>query len=298
MQHDVLEGMQVFVQVVEEGSFSAAAQTLGVSPSFVSKQMNRLEDRLGARLLQRSTRSLSLTEVGQLYFAKAQTIVRSAREIESNIHSLQSNPFGHLKISVPQSFGHLFLQPIISAYLQQYPQVDVQIDFSSRLVDLAGEGFDVAIRLGENKDSSLISRKLTEFKMLTCATAEFWQSHSAVEHPTHLRAMPAIKYHYQQAPLMLEYVANGKPLYIDITAKAQCNHLPLQLQLVLDGIGFARLPSFIAQPYLQSGQLQAVLQAYELPQQGVYIVYPHRHHLSAKVRAFVDLVHARLSDPL
>lgn len=291
MQQDVLEGMSVFVHVVESGSFSAAAQTLNVSPSFISKQVSKLEDRLGARLLNRSTRSLSLTEVGQIYFAKARDIVNSARDIEGNIHSLQSNPLGQLKISVPMSFGHLFLQPIISAYMQRYPQVDLQIDFSSRLVDLAGEGFDVAIRLGESKDSSLISRKLSDFKMHTCATAEFWQKYPPVEHPTQLRQIPAIKYHYQQAPLMLEYSVNGKPLYVDISAKAQCNHLPLQLQLVLDGIGFGRLPTFIAKPYLQSGVLQTVLEEYELPSQGIYIVYPHRHHLSAKVRAFVDLVY-------
>ncbi|CAN8141129.1 hypothetical protein THIOSC15_2760001 [uncultured Thiomicrorhabdus sp.] len=192
---------------------------------------------------------------------------------------------------MPLSFGHLFLQPIISAYMQRYPQVDLQIDFSSRLVDLAGEGFDVAIRLGESRDSSLISRKLTDFKMQTCATPEFWQWYPAVEHPTQLRQIPAVKYHYQQAPLMLEYAVNGKPLYVDIVAKAQCNHLPLQLQLVLDGIGFGRLPTFIAEPHLQSGALQTVLEDFELPTQGVYIVYPHRHHLSAKVREFVDLVH-------
>ena len=290
MQQDVLEGMSVFVHVVESGSFSSAAQVLNVSPSFISKQISKLEDRLGARLLNRSTRSLSLTEVGQIYFAKARDIVNSARDIEGNIHSLQSNPLGQLKVSVPLSFGHLFLQPIISDYMQRYPQVDLQIDFSSRLVDLAGEGFDVAIRLGESKDSSLISRKLTDFTMHTCATVEFWQKYPPVHHPNDLRQIPAIKYHYQQAPLMFEYVANGKPLYVDIAAKAQCNHLPLQLQLVLDGLGFGRLPTFIAEPFLQSGELQPVLEDFELPTQGVYIVYPHRHHLSAKVREFVDLV--------
>ncbi|MBO1924835.1 LysR family transcriptional regulator [Thiomicrorhabdus sp. 6S3-12] len=290
MQPDVFEGMSVFVSVVEAGSFSSAAQNLGVSVSFVSKQVNRLEERLNARLLQRSTRSLSLTEVGQMYYAKARDIVRSAQEMENNIHSLQQNPVGTIKVSVPLSFGHLHLQSVITDYMRLYPQVELQVDFSSRLVDLAGEGFDVALRLGEPKDSSLISRKVTEFNLVTCAIPEFWQKYPQITHPSQLRQLPAIKYHYQQAPLMMEYFVNGQSLHIDVPAKAQTNHLPQQLELILAGIGFGRLPTFIADDYLNSGRLQAVLQSYEMPVQGIYIVYPHRHHLSAKVRAFVDLV--------
>lgn len=287
---DSLEGLTIFVQVIESGSFSQAANQLGHAVSHISKAITKLEKRLGARLINRTTRSLSLTDVGQVYFEKAKQIVSDAYEAEQSITQLQDSPTGRLKISLPNSFGQSHMQPVIRDYLLQYPQVKMQVDFSSRLVDVIGEGFDVCVRMGQPKTSNLISRNLLDFEFITVATPDYFAQHGQPKHPHDLKTHLAIKYMYNQVPITWEYRNDqNETIHVEVENLVECNNLPMQKTLVMAGLGIARLPSFVCETELQSGELIRVLDDYEMPPQSAYLVYPHRLHLSAKVRAFVDL---------
>ena len=289
-RNDSLEGLSIFVQVIESGSFSAAANELGHAVSHISKSITKLENRLGSRLINRTTRSLSLTDVGQVYFEKAKQIVSDAREAEQSIHQLQDTPTGRLKISLPNSFGQSHLQPVVRDYMVAYPEVKLQIDFSSRLVDVIGEGFDLCVRMGHPKSSNLISRKLLDYEFITVATPTYFERFGKPQHPHELKSHQAIKYMYNQVPITWEYHnQNGDVIHVDIENRVECNNIPLQITLVKAGLGIARLPSFMCENEIQSGELIRVLEPYEMPVQSAYLLYPHRLHLSAKVRAFVDL---------
>lgn len=293
---DSLEGLTIFVQVIESGSFSKAATELGHAVSHISKAITRLENRLGARLINRTTRSLSLTDIGQVYFEKARQIVNDAREAEQSIHQLQDAPTGRLKISLPTSFGQSHMQPVIREYMLRYPDVKLQIDFSSRLVDVIGEGFDLCVRMGQAKSSNLISRTLLHYEFITVATADYLQKHGRPKHPHDLKHHQAIKYMYNQVPITWEFRnPQGETIHVDVKNRAECNNLPMQKTLVLAGLGLAQLPSFICEQEIRQGRLIRVLNEYQMPAQSAYIVYPHRLHLSAKVRAFVDLALANFS---
>lgn len=289
-RQDSLEGMTVFVQVIESGSFSAAASVLGHAVSHISKTVSRLEDRLGARLINRTTRSLSLTDVGQVYFEKARQIVADAREAEQSINHMQDKPTGRLKISLPSSFGQSHMQPLIRDYMLKYPDVNLQIDFSSRLVDVIGEGFDLCVRMGTAKSSNLISRNLLNYKFLTIATPEYFAKNPKPETPQDLKNHQAIKYMYNQVPITWEYIKDGQEtVHIDVKNKVECNNIAMQKTLIMAGLGIGRLPDFICKEEIKSGKLVQVLSQYEMPAQSAYLVYPHRLHLSAKVRFFVDM---------
>lgn len=287
---DSLEGLTIFVQVIESGSFSAAATELGHAVSHISKAITKLEQRLGARLINRTTRSLSLTDVGQVYFEKAKQIVSEAREAEQSIHQLQDSPSGRLKISLPTSFGQSHMQPVVTEFMQRYPDVKLQIDFSSRLVDVIGEGFDLCVRMGQPKSSNLISRTLLEFEFITVATPDYFEKFGVPKHPHDLKHHQAIKYMYNQVPVTWEFRnQQGETIHVEVENRAECNNLPMQKTLVMAGLGIGRLPSFVCKQELENGELIRVLDQFEMPSQSAYLVYPHRLHLSAKVRAFVDL---------
>lgn len=287
---DSLEGLTIFVQVIESGSFSRAATELGHAVSHISKAITKLEKRLGARLINRTTRSLSLTDIGQVYFEKAKQIVNDAYEAEQSITQLQDSPTGRLKISLPNSFGQSHMQPIVTQYLLQYPQVKLQVDFSSRLVDVIGEGFDLCVRMGQPQSSNLISRKLLDFEFITVATPGYFAQYGQPKHPHDLKAHLAIKYMYNQVPVTWEYHnEQGETIHIDVENLVECNNLPMQKTLIMHGLGIGRLPSFMCEQEIQSGQLVRVLAEFEKSAQSAYLLYPHRLHLSAKVRAFVDL---------
>ncbi|WFE69522.1 LysR family transcriptional regulator [Thiomicrospira sp. R3] len=287
---DALEGLSIFVQVIESGSFSAAATELGYAVSHISKSITKLEERLGARLINRTTRSLRLTDVGQVYFEKAKQIVGDAREAEQSIHQLQDTPSGRLKISLPNSFGQSHMQPVIRDYMLRYPEVKLQIDLSSRLVDLIGEGFDLSVRMGQLKSSNLISRKLIDFEFFTVASPDYLARFTRPQKPQDLKHHQSIKYMYNQVPITWDFCTpEGELQHVEVENRVECNNLPMLKTLALAGVGITRLPSYDCQQEIDNGQLVRLLGDYDMPAQCAYMVYPHRLHLSAKVRAFVDL---------
>ena len=192
-----LDELESFVEVVSKGSFSQAARQLGISKSYVSKHISRLEDRLGARLLNRTTRQLTLTEAGQLFYDRCVMVLQELAQAERSVNQLQASPRGTLRMSVPVSFGVRFLSPLVATFRERYPELNVEVAFSDRLVNIIDEGFDLAVRIGKLSDSSLHARKLADTRNLLCASPGYIKEHGAPSHPSELRQHNCLRYAYQ-----------------------------------------------------------------------------------------------------
>ena len=294
---DKFDGVSVFVAVIEAGSFTAAAGRLGHSVSFISKAVTRLEDRIGVRLLNRTTRALSLTDAGRLYFERCQQIVADAEAAELCITTGQDTPRGLLKLSAPVSFGLGQLKNALPVFLVAYPDLTIEVESNDRFVDVVAEGFDVVIRVGNLKDSSLVSRRIMSSRSVVVASSDYWDRCGRPTHPVQLAEHDCISYTYGQARKHWEFrnPAGGR-IRVSITPRIQCNSAELESALAVTGLGVTRLPTFACTQELADGFLEPVLEAYERPPVGVYAVYPHRQHLAAKVRAFVDFLADQIVD--
>ncbi|RED54221.1 LysR family transcriptional regulator [Aestuariispira insulae] len=292
---DILNGMAVFAAVVEAGSFTAAAQNLGQSKSSISKQITKLEDRLGARLLNRTTRKLKLTDVGQDYYERCRRIVEEAEEAELAVTTMQDSPRGLLKISTSHSFGSRHIAPLLPEFMKKYGDISLEIHLSGQMVDLVEQGFDLAIRVGNLRDSSLIARKLADVHFAVAASPEYWDRHGRPEHPRELSQHNCFTYAYAPSPRSWQFQdKNGRDLWVPVQGNLHGNSGDFALKAALDGLGVAALPTFFAPDAYEDGRLETVLDDFNRPPSGVYAVYPHSRHLSTKVRVFVDFLVERL----
>ncbi|MBL6958396.1 MAG: LysR family transcriptional regulator [Rhodospirillales bacterium] len=289
---DTLSGMAVFAKVVESGSFTAAARELGVSKSSVSKQVSKLEDRLGARLLNRTTRRLNPTEAGTAFYQHAARIVTEAEAAEEAVMNLHTAPRGTLRVNAPMTFGTLHLAQALPAFLSGYPELSIDIDFNDRLVDLVEEGYDVAIRIAKLPDSSLIARKLAPARLALCASQEFWSVHGLPQHPSDLAGYNCLLYTYVSGGNMLYFRGPDGPISVPVKGRIRANNGEALAKAAVGGMGVYLGPTFIIGEQLKNGSLIAALEDYQLPDLSVYAVYPHSRHLSAKVRVFVDFMAA------
>lgn len=287
---DILEGLIVFVRVVEKGSFTLAANLLGHSTSYISKEVSRLENRLGVRLLNRSTRKISLTDVGKTYYEYCRQIVVDAEEAERSISSQHGVPRGVLKISAPVSIGHIHLAPVLPQFLETYPEVQMDVEFNDRKVDIVAEGFDVVIRVGNLKDTNLINRKIMQSRGVTVVSPEYLQRNRVPAHPLDLTQHDCISYAYKQTSRWEYTSPNGEPIGVTITPRVISNNAELELSMALAGMGITAMPAFCCEKEINEGTLVPILEKFECIDLGVYAVYPHRRHLSAKVRVFVDFL--------
>jgi DNA-binding transcriptional LysR family regulator len=289
---DKLTGMAVFARVIDAGSFTAAAAQLGMSKSAVSKAISALEDRLGARLLNRTTRRLALTEVGRAFYERCARIVAEAEEAELAVTHLQLTPRGTLRVNAPMSFGALHLGPALAVFLARYPELKVDLELSDRFVDLLEEGYDVAVRIAAAlPDSSLIARRITVDDAVICASPAYWQRHSRPRVPADLERHACVTYAYNPNPREWPFVAaDGRPINVRVDGPLHTNNGEATLHVALAGLAVVRLPRFICGPELAPGRLEAVLADATPPPNGIYAIYPHNRHLSAKVRAFVDFL--------
>jgi DNA-binding transcriptional LysR family regulator len=291
---DKLTGMAVFARVVEAQSFTAAATQLGMSKSAVSKALSGLEDRLGARLLNRTTRRLSLTEVGRAYYERSARILAEAEEAELAVTRLQAAPRGTLRINAPVSFGILHLGPALAEFMARYPELKVEIEFTDRFVDLIEEGFDLAVRIASLPDSSLIARKLADNQMAVCAAPSYWERRGRPATPHDLGHHDCITYAYHANPNEWPFVdASGRRIGVRVGGSLRTNNGDVSLRAALAGLGVVLLPRFICGPHLGAGRLEPVLESWMPPPSGIFALYPHNRHLSAKVRAFVDFLAER-----
>lgn len=286
-----LEGLAAFVQVVDSGGFSAAAREMGLSTSFISKQITRLENRLGSRLLNRTTRKISLTDVGRIYFERSKQIILDAEDAERSIHSLSGTPRGHLKISAAVSFGHAYLTSVLPSFMSNFPDIQLEIELSDRFVDVVAEGFDVVIRVGDLADSSLISRRITQTKGTIVASPGYLKKQGYPKHPSELTEHDCISYSYAKSPNYWEFSESDSKVFgVKISPRLSCNSAEMEMALVLAGSGITRLPLYICEKQIAKGELIEILSGYEKTSMGIYAIYPHRLHLSAKVRAFIDFL--------
>ncbi|UXK09026.1 LysR family transcriptional regulator [Shewanella putrefaciens] len=293
MEH--FSALPIFVTVVECGSFSGAGQKLGLSKSAVSKRITLLEQSLGLQLLHRTTRSLSLTEAGARYYNYVCPAVQLAQEGLDAISELQQAPQGHLRISVPMVFGRVYIAPLIAEFLRQYPDIQLQMHMDDKTTDLITGGFDLAIRIGELPDSSLIARKLAPCLSVICAAKDYLAQHGLPSTPAALTQHNCLFYSYFQDGVEWSFQSPNGVQRVQPKGNYQVNNSDAIHQACLDGLGIANLPRFIVEPDLQTGRLQALLTDYPLPEHGIYAVYPQRKYLPTKVSVLIAFLMEKLT---
>jgi len=292
-----LNDVTAFVCVVQTGSFTAAAERLNLSKSVVSKYVTRLEDRLGARLLIRTTRRLNLTEVGRVFYERSRHGLEAIDNAEQEVSVLQGDPRGTLRVNSPMSFGVLHVAPAISDFMDQFPDVSVNMSFDDRKVDIIDEGFDIAVRIASDLDPGLIARRIGPCHHALVASPAYLDRYGTPRTPKDLADHNVITYQYQQSPWEWEFrPPAGAPVSIHVTGRVQMNNSLAIREAILAGAGITRTPTFVVGQDIQQGRLCALLREYELLELSIYLVYPQRQHLAPKVRAFIDFMADRFAD--
>ncbi len=288
--------MTVFTEVVDRGGFTAAAERLGLSRAAASKQVMQLEDRLGTRLLNRTTRRVSLTETGRIYYERCKAILADVEEAEACAGESTATPRGRLSVNAPMSFGVLHLGPVVAAYCDRYPEVQVVLDLNDRFVDVVAEGFDVVIRIAQLEDSSLIARRIAPCRRVLCAAPRYLETHGVPKVPQDLALHRCLR--YTNLPSGDTWTLDG-PNGVEsvrVNGPVCANNGEILSLSAVRGLGIALEPTFIVGPYLRDGTLRVVLPEYRPPEVAIFAVYPSRRFLTAKVRSFVDFLSDHFGD--
>lgn len=281
--------MAVFVAVVEGGGFSAASRELKMTPSAVSKLVGRLEDRLGARLLNRTTRSISLTEEGRTYYERAATILEDIEAAELAVRELHAEPRGVLKVNSATTFGRYALIPYIHEFLERFPDLQVQVTLSDSMVDLVAEGWDMGLRIGTLTDSTLIARRLVPVRRVVAGAPTYLDRRGTPRSPDDLAGHNCLRVSFETALNRWEFKGAGGPRLLDVKGSLEVNDASLLYEAALSGVGLIRATEFLIWEALRDGRLVTVLQDYEPEEnRSVFAVYPPGRHQSPKVRAFID----------
>lgn len=294
----LFDGLAIFVGLVNSKSFTKAALASGHSASHISKQVNKLEGRLGVRLLNRTTRQLSLTAEGKLYYEQCQQIVLDAQQAQGAILGQQQSPKGLLKISCPVFLGVSKLNRIFADYMSEYPNVDLELELNDRKVDLVSEGFDIAFRATPKMaDSSLISRKLMSVETLVVASPDYLAKYGTPNTPFELSAHKTICYSNIKQPNIWEFIdLDGQYKSVQVSSHVLTNNAEMEVVLCVLGKGIMQMPKFNLQGQLERGELVELFNDYPKRQVNLYLVYPSRQHMSSKVRSFIDFVVNRVAD--
>lgn len=291
---DSLAAIRLFNKVVETGSFSEAGRQLGLAPSSVSRQVNSLEEELGARLLNRTTRKLNLTEAGSIYYDRTHRILAEIEEANRTVSELNESPRGTLKLNVPVVFGRRYIAPTLPEFLEKHPEVRVQLTVTDHYVDLIEDGSDLAIRIGAVSNQSFVVRKLLTMSRVLIASHDYLASHGEPRTPDELKDHNCITYklHPGKAVWVLEG-ADGR-CEIDIQGNIECNNAEAIRAAMVEGGGIALLPVWAIAREIQEEDVKVVLPEYRpspaAAGDDVFAVYPYNRHLSAKVRAYIDFI--------
>lgn len=291
-----LNSMAVFARVVEAQGFTAAARRLGLSKSAVSKHVAQLEDRIGARLLHRTTRRLRLTDVGAAFYERCARILAEAEEAELAVSHMNAAPRGTLRISGPVSFASRYLAGPMAAFAKLYPELHIELVLNDRLVDLVDEGFDVAIRIGRLADSSLIAKRLCVMPMYAVASPAYIAEHGAPQHPSELAQRNCLLYSLATAGDVYQFRDGEREVSIKIDGTIRSNNGEILLEAARQGVGIAYAPGYMCGCDLKSGTLVEVLPTFRATPGAISAVYPHNRHLSVKVRVFVDFLVEHFAD--
>jgi DNA-binding transcriptional LysR family regulator len=282
--------MAMFAAVVREGGFGKAAAALGVSKSNVSKQIGRLEEQLGVRLLARTTRVVQPTEAGELFYERCIEMLRVSDEAQGVLSSLQEQAVGRLRISVPLSFGRAFLEKPLLRYLDGFPRVQADIEMSDRSSDVIREGLDIAIRVGPVHDDNLIVQRLCETRRIVVGSPAYLRANQAPLTPEELSSHQCLLYEYQQVPERWVFRRGGRRVEVAVSGRLRTNNGDFLAAAACAGHGLAYLPDFIVHDYVSSGQLVAVLESQCHETSVVNVVLPARKHVPVKVRELMRVL--------
>jgi len=293
---DLLHCMKTFARVVETGSFSTAAQRLNLSRSVVSKQLQALESSLGVRLLQRTTRQVSPTEIGLAYHEHCLRILAEVEAAEGLVTSLQEEPRGTLKINAPMSFGTLHLGPAVAEFASRYPELTVQLTLDDRFINPLEEGFDVTIRIGELEDSSLVARRIAAVPRRLYAAPDYLRRRGEPRHPNELGGHSCLHYGYLSSGGTWKLLGPEGEYSLRLNGQLCSNNGEVLRDAAVRGLGIVLLPEFIVAGELARGRLQGILQTYSPPPIAIHALYPSRRQMLAKVRLFIDFLVARFGE--
>ena len=291
-----LEDMHVFVRIVEAGTISLAANQLNLAKSAVSKRLSDLEKRLGTKLINRTTRTSSLSEAGNQYYQRVKLLLGEVDSLNGEITQKNQVLSGVLKLAVPLSFGISHLTPAIELFMRLHPQLNIEMDFSDGKVDIIGGGYDLAFRIGSLPDSSLKARKITPIRHTICASPDYLARHGSPIVPSDLSLHKVLKYgHWPLAGIALSDT-KGKQHLVNVDDYFSANNGDAIIQIAVAGHGIVILPTFISWDALTKGDLVPILEDYSLPTMHAYAVYPSTNYLPGKVRSLIDFLTQRFGD--
>ncbi|MGF7007682.1 LysR family transcriptional regulator [Aminobacter sp. BE322] len=288
---DRLECDRMFVAVMETGSFARAASRLRTSAGQASKLVSRLEADLGVRLLNRTTRALAATEAGQAYFERVRVLLAEFDTLDDAVRNVSGTPRGRLRVTAPVSFGARQLAPVFVAFARQFPQIELDVSFSDRVVNVVDEGFDVAIRIGNPADTSLVARRLCEARIVLCASQDYLAQHGAPADPAGLASHECIiDTNFREPGSWAFRNPDGSDASVGVSGRLRFSNADVALSAAEAGLGIARAPSFMAGPRLRDRLLVPLLASFEPAPLTIYALYPPGRHLAIKVRIFVDFL--------
>lgn len=288
-----LVDIQIFVEVAKRLSFTAAAQATGNNKSSISRSVSRLEERLGVKLIQRSTRKLSLTEEGSRLFEKAHAALMSISDAQQELTSNQRQIKGKLRIAAPMSYGLTTLIKLLPDFMTRYPRVTVELHLEDKLSEIIGEGFDLAIRIAELQDSGLVARKLGEIKHVTVASQRYLDLYGTPAHPAELKTHRCMIYTLRNQPRDWNYTGpSGAEVIVKVQGNFESNNSLAIRECLLDGQGVALIPEFVVREDIAAGRLVSLLDGYHGFTRNLYAVIPDRKHVNSKARAFIEFIKA------
>ena len=291
-----LEDMAMFVRIVDAGSITKAAEQLNTAKSAVSRRLKELETRLGSQLISRTTRQSNLTEAGELYYQRANSIINKVDALNEHISGSPTHIGGTLKMTAPLSFGLLHLSEAIHEFAGEHPNLNFELDFSDRHVDLVEEGYELAIRIRELQDSSYQARRLALIRFVLCASPAYLSQKGTPEKPEDLKDHAFLQYGLNKESQLHLTDAQGHKHKIAINAKIKATNGDFLVNMAAKDHGLVYIPTFIAHQKLASGELQCVLQDYQLPTLNAYAVYPKNRFLSQRCRHLIDFLAKRFGD--
>ncbi len=293
---DNLSGISAFVHAAEQRSFVAAGRILGLSSSAVAKSVARLEAWLGVRLLHRTTRSIGLTDEGAVFLERCRRLLDDLHDATAMVSQTRYRPRGRLRLSVPHIVGHHLLMPLLPAFRQVFPEIELDIDFEDRVVDMIADGIDLAVRSGDLSDARLIARTLGQQHFVVCCSPEYIARAGMPKTPSDLAAHTCIHFKYPSSGRRAPWAFRPSRNEVHIPETLTFNNTDAGLRAAVDGLGIAHLPVYVARPLIEAGRLEPLLTDYMQPFGSLSLVWPTNRQLSPKVRAFIDFILAQLKE--
>lgn len=292
------EGLAMFAKVVEERSFAGAARAMGVSVATVSRAVSRLEERLGARLFNRTSRRLALTDFGHSLAERATRLYDEAEAAENAVREMSSRPRGLIRFAVPMSFGLRWVAPLLPEFFRLYPEISIDLHLSDATVDLVGDGFDAALRIAVLPDSSLVARRLCGVSPVVLAAPSYLARHGEPRHPRELNGHHCLGYAYRRRQDIWHFTNSaGEEESVTPSGPLRVTNADALVPMLLEGLAIAELPEFMAAEHLATGRLTAILTDWSLPKGGLYFITPSARTRPAKVGVLADFLIERLSEP-